>query len=403
MTTFSVHRLSIGKIFWIFFKLGLTSFGGPVAHLGYFHQEFVLKRGYISQQQYADLIALCQFLPGPSSSQVGMALGYRYGGYWGAVAAWIGFSLPSVVLLILAALGLSTLDQGLSVGLIHGLKIVAVAIVAQALWSMAKQLCPDSTRMSLMLLACSSVLLFPGLWSQVAVIVLAVILGVLLFYRKIATSSESIDAVPLMKPTAVTVQSMLCLTLFVALLLGLPLAQPFYTNTEFAIFDAFYRSGALVFGGGHVVLPLLQAEVVDGGYLAADHFFAGYALAQAMPGPLFSFAAFVGAAMPTEMPILMAMIAFSAIFLPSFLLLFAVLPFWQHLSQVRWIKAALMAVNAAVVGILLAALYQPMWTSTILTPIDFCLALLFWVALMFWQWPAWWVVFAGAVIGYLLL
>lgn len=403
MTTSTAEKISIGKIFLIFLKLGLSSFGGPIAHLGYFHQEFVYKRGCISQQEYADLLALCQFLPGPTSSQLGIALGYRHGAYSGAIAAWLGFSLPSVVLLIMAALGLSYLDQGLSIGLIQGLKIVAVAIVAQALCSMAKQLCPDPTRISLMLLACCSVLLLVGAWLQVTVIVIAALLGVVLFGKSITVVTLPTQTISRENSGAVIYKSGFCLTLFVLLLLGLPIAQQFYSNTGLALFDAFFRSGALVFGGGHVVLPLLHAEIVDGGYLDANHFFAGYALAQAMPGPLFSFAAFVGAAMPTEMPVLYAMIALVAIFVPSFLLLFAVLPFWQNLSQVRWIKAALMAVNAAVVGILLAALYQPMWTSTILTPIDFCLALFFWVALMFWKWSAWWIVCIGAVVGYWFL
>lgn len=403
MTTSVVVKTSIWQIFFIFFKLGLTSFGGPIAHLGYFHQEFVLKRGWLSQQEYADLIALCQFLPGPTSSQVGMALGYRQGHYYGAGAAWLGFSLPSVVILVFCALALSHLGQAVSTGLIHGLKIVAVAVVVQAIWMMAKQLCPDPIRVSFMLFSCCSVLLFPALWMQVAIMIISALLGMYIFASKIDRSDSTIEVNVQLHFRSLINQSAFCLLLFVLLLIGLPIVLQFYPNSDLALFDAFYRSGALVFGGGHVVLPLLQTEVVQSGWLDADQFFAGYALAQAMPGPLFSFAAFVGAAMPVDLPVIAACIAVLAIFLPSFLLLFSVLPFWQVLSQMIWVRSALLAVNAAVVGILLAALYQPMWTSSILTPLDFCLALLFWVALMFWKIPVWLIVCVGAGIGFSFL
>lgn len=398
----TLSQISIRQIFWLFLKLGLSSFGGPVAHLGYFHQCFVMKHAWLNEKEYADLIALCQLLPGPTSSQVGMALGYRQGGYRGAFAAWLGFSLPSVLILIIAAEGIRYLEHGISSGLIHGLKIVAVAVVAQAVWGMARQLCPDTPRVSIMLMACASILLMNGIWLQVSVILLAAILGGYLFRHQVS-DAEVVQQNTLILPRSKLYQSAICLTIFLSIFLLIPLILQVYSNPVLALFDAFYRSGALVFGGGHVLLPLLEAEVVQSGWLSADYFLAGYALTQAMPGPLFSFAAFVGAAMPVQMPIVAAIVAVIAIFLPSSLLLFAVLPHWQSFRSLVWVRAALFAVNAAVVGILLAALYQPMWNSSILNPLDFCLALLFFVALMFWKCPVWLVVCMGGIIGYLFL
>lgn len=404
MTPSQPNRYPAWQIFWIFFKLGLTSFGGPVAHLGYFHQAFVLKLRWLSEAEYADLVALCQFLPGPSSSQVGLALGYRQAGYIGAVSAWLGFTLPSALILLGFALGLSQFEQLLSAGVIHGLKVVAVAVVAQAVWGMARQLCPDVARINLMVLACVAVLLLNAAWMQLLVIIVAALIGVCCFADKVSPSLQQTTAMPATRTLRKSKLSIVWLVLFVGLLLGLPLLQQMYPHATLAMFDAFYRSGALVFGGGHVVLPLLQAEVVQTGWLSADRFLAGYALAQAVPGPLFTFAAYLGASMQSAPSGVMgAGIALIAIFLPSFLVLFAVLPYWNHLRQYAKVQAALMAVNAAVVGILLAALYQPIWSSSILSPVDFCLALLGFVALLFWKLPPWLLVLAGAVLGWLFL
>lgn len=399
------HHDSVWQVFWIFLKLGLTSFGGPIAHLGYFHQAFVVQRRWVSEAEYADLVALCQFLPGPTSSQVGLALGYGQAGYRGALAAWLGFTLPSALILLGFALGLSHSESWLSSGLIHGLKIVAVAVVAQAVWGMARQLCPDVARINLMLTACAAVLLLQGIWVSLLVIVIAALFGLLFFSNKVAATQSTVVTAVVQIPTKKgRLVAALFLLLFVVLLFGLPLLQQYSPSLTLAMFDAFYRSGALVFGGGHVVLPLLQAEVVQSGWVSADHFLAGYALAQAVPGPLFSFAAYLGASMqsaPTG--IWGAAIALIAIFLPAFLVLFAVLPFWQSLRQQAQVQAALMAVNAAVVGILLAALYQPIWSSSIFTPLDFCLALFFFIALKFWTLPPWLLVLVAAALGWLFL
>lgn len=395
---------SVWSIFWIFLKLGLTSFGGPIAHLGYFHQAFVVQRRWLSAAEYADLVALCQFLPGPSSSQVGLALGYRQAGYRGALAAWLGFTLPSALILLGFALGISQFEYGLSTGVIHALKVVAVAVVAQAVWGMARQLCPDVARINLMLVACAAVLLLGGVWVQLLVIFIAAMLGIWFFPSKVASPQTAVIQAEICAPSRKSRVIAACfMLLFISLLFGLPLLQHDHPSMTLAMFDAFYRSGALVFGGGHVMLPLLQAEVVQSGWVNADHFLAGYALAQAVPGPLFSFAAYLGASMqsaPTG--IWGAVIALVAIFLPAFLVLFAVLPFWQSLRQHRKVQAALMAVNAAVVGILLAALYQPIWSSSILSPVDFSLALLSFVALMFWKLPPWLLVLGAAVLGWLV-
>lgn len=404
MTPSQPHHNSAWQIFWIFLKLGLTSFGGPVAHLGYFHQAFVLKLRWLSEAEYADLVALCQFLPGPSSSQVGLALGYRQAGYAGALSAWLGFTLPSALILLGFALGLSQFEQLLSTGVVHGLKVVAVAVVAQAVWGMARQLCPDVARINLMLLACAAVLLFSHAWMQLLVIAIAALIGVLCFADKVSPISSSALSLTVSKTSRKFNMSVVWLVLFIGLLFGLPLLQQLYPSATLAMFDAFYRSGALVFGGGHVVLPLLQAEVVHSGWVSADRFLAGYALAQAVPGPLFTFAAYLGASMQhAPSGLAGAVVALIAIFLPSFLVLFAVLPHWDHLRQYAKVQAGLMAVNAAVVGILLAALYQPIWSSSIVTPIDFCLALLGFVALMFWKLPPWLLVLGGAVFGWLFL
>ena len=382
------------SVFLIFLRLGLTSFGGPVAHLGYFRDEFVTRRRWLSERSYADLVALCQFLPGPASSQVGLALGLSRTGYRGALAAWAGFTLPSAVALILFALGISSFGDAIAPGALHGLKVVAVAVVAQAVWGMARNLCPDAPRVTIMAVAACVVVLVPAAGAQVGTIAAAAVAGLLLFKPAPAAAHEPLP-ITVGRPAAAA-----WLSLFFLLLIGLPVLVQLLSNQTLALVDAFYRAGSLVFGGGHVVLPLLQAEVVPPGWVGNDAFLAGYGAAQAVPGPLFSFAAFLGAAM-TAAPSgwVGAAVCLVAIFAPSFLLVFGALPVWERLRRSPRVQAALVGVNAAVVGLLLAALYHPVWTSAIERPQDFGLALAAFVALMFWKLPPWLVVAASAVVG----
>ena len=386
------------SIFLIFLRLGLTSFGGPVAHIGYFRDEFVTRRHWLSEQSYADLVALCQFLPGPASSQVGLAMGLSRGGYAGALAAWLGFTLPSALALIVLAMGLVGVADGvMSSGLLTGLKVVAVVVVAQAVWGMARNLCPDTPRLTLMAAATCLVLLLPSVYAQVGVIVATGIVGLIAF--KPAAGSFTDDwQVPVSRGAGV-----LWLSLFFILLAGLPVLLQLFPSQTLALVDSFYRAGSLVFGGGHVVLPLLQAEVVPPGWVQEDMFLAGYGAAQAVPGPLFTFAAFLGAAMsspPTAW--LGGLICLLAIFTPSFLLIAGALPFWQQLRASARMQAALMGINAGVVGLLLAALYDPVWTSAIVGPREFAMALVALIALMAWKLPPWLVVLASAATGWLI-
>ena len=397
MTEHTATHRSPWAVFLIFLRLGLTSFGGPVAHLGYFRDEFVVRRNWLSERSYADLVALCQFLPGPASSQVGMALGLSRAGYAGALAAWLGFTLPSAIALILFALGIASYGDAMPAGVLHGLKVVAVAVVAQAVWGMARTLCPDVPRISIMVAATCCVLLVPSAWGQVGVIIAAALIGLVAFRPQPGTAHEPLP-ISIRRRTG-----LLWLVLFSALLLGLPLLASLFPSPLLAMVDAFYRAGSLVFGGGHVVLPLLQAEVVPTGWVDGDAFLAGYGAAQAVPGPLFTFAAFLGASM-NQAPggWLGGLVALLAIFLPSFLLVLGALPFWEQLRRNRRTQAALMGVNAAVVGLLLAALYQPVWTSAIHRPEDFGLALVALTALLFWKLPPWLVVLGSGVLGALL-
>ena len=394
-------RGSVWTVFLIFLRLGLTSFGGPVAHLGYFREEFVARRGWLTEDAYADLVALCQFLPGPASSQVGLALGLRQAGWGGALAAWLGFTLPSALVMALLGLGLVA-GQGLvPAGVLHGLKVAAVAVVAQAVWGMARSLCRGPARRLLMVLACALALLWPGVVGQVGAMLVAALAGLALWGR-----AGAMPAPPSEGGLAAGVRphtGALLLAACAALLVLLPLAARAWPQGWLVLADAFYRAGALVFGGGHVVLPLLQAEVVPPGWVGHDSFLAGYGAAQAVPGPLFTFAAFLGAAMTTA-PSGWAggLLCLAAIFLPSFLLVAGALPFWERLRQHAPAQAALAGVNAAVVGLLLAALYDPVWTAAIHTPKDFALALIALVALMAWKLPPWGVVLATGVAGWLL-
>jgi chromate transporter len=388
------HADSAGSVFLIFLRLGLISFGGPVAHLGYFRDEFVARRRWLSERSYAELVALCQFLPGPASSQVGIALGLSRAGYAGALAAWAGFTLPSATALILFAVGLSEYAAVLSSGALHGLKVVAVAVVAQAVWGMARHLCNDVPRATIMTIAACVALLVPFAWGQVGVIAIAALTGLRLFKPKAGVEHEAL-------PITVSRRAgMLWLSLFVLLLLGLPLAAHWLPNPTLALVDAFYRVGSLVFGGGHVVLPLLQAQVVPSGWVSHEVFLAGYGATQAVPGPLFTFAAFLGASMGQGWTT--GVIALLAIFAPSFLLIMGALPFWDSMRRSVRAQGALAGVNAAVVGLLLAALYQPVWTNAIFRPADFALALVALVALMFWKLPPWLVVAVGALAGWFI-
>lgn len=385
-------------VFLIFLRLGLTSFGGPIAHLGYFRDEFVTRRQWLTERSYADLVALCQFLPGPASSQVGIALGLSRSGYAGALAAWVGFTLPSAIAMILFALGIASYGDAMPSGVLHGLKVVAVAVVAQAVWGMARNLCPDAPRITIMAAASCFVLLMPSAWGQVGVILFAAIVGLLLFKPQQGAAHDPLRVVIRRRV------GLFWLMLFFALLMGLPLLSALFPNQTISMVDAFYRAGALVFGGGHVVLPLLQAEVVPTGWVSNESFLAGYGAAQAVPGPLFTFAAFLGASMNSAPSgWLGGLICLLAIFASSFLLVVGALPFWERLRRNVRMQAALLGINAAVVGLLLAALYHPVWTSAIHAPQDFGLALVALVSLMFWKLPPWLVVVASGVAGWLVL
>jgi chromate transporter len=396
-TTMASQRSSPWEVFRAFLRLGLTSFGGPIAHLGYFRDECVARRGWLSERAYADLVALCQFLPGPASSQVGIGIGLSRAGLPGALAAWAGFTLPSALVMILFALGVAAWGEVLSSGALHGLKVVAVAVVAQAVWGMARQLCPDPPRLTLATAAAVTVLAWPTAWGQVGVIIAGGLLGLGLF-RPQAQDGHAPLPITVSRRMAVA-----ALLLFFGLLIGLPVLAKMTGSHTLALVDAFYRAGSLVFGGGHVVLPLLQAEVVPTGWIGNEAFLAGYGAAQAVPGPLFTFAAYLGAAMgPAPNGWLGGLICLLAVFAPSFLLVLGALPFWERLRRQPRAQAALLGVNAAVVGLLLAALYHPVWTSAIDRPADFGLGLAAFVALIAWKLPPWLVVLGCALGGGLL-
>ncbi len=379
---------SLGEIFRVALRLGLTSFGGPTAHLGYFREEYVVRRRWLDERRYADLVALCQFLPGPASSQVGIGIGTLRGGILGGVAAWLGFTMPSVLLLVAFAYGVERFAVADS-GWLHGLEVAAVAVVAQAVWGMARQFCTDRQRATIAVVAAIVALLVPNAVGQLAVIAGAGFVG----WRLLAPTAS---AAPPMPPSRARIDrrfASACLVLFFVLLAGLPLLRLVAPGGGVALLDSFYRAGALVFGGGHVVLPLLQTATVAPGWLTDAQFVAGYGATQAMPGPLFTFAAYLGAVRgPGPNGILGAALAIGAIFLPSFLLIWGALPFWERLRAHPGFGRALRGINAAVVGLLLAALYTPVWTSAIRVPRDFALALAAFGLLTIWKLPPWLVV-----------
>lgn len=393
---------SVGEVLAVSTRLGLTSFGGPVAHLGYFRAEYVQRRKWLDETTYADLIALSQFLPGPASSKLGIAIGIFRAGLLGGLAAWLGFTLPSALLLALFAFGV--VQVGGDTGWLHGLKVVAVAVVAQAVWAMASSLCPDRPRITLALVSAVLVFLLPALGlpialGQITIIVLGALVGWLLLAPPPPTGAPARAALPIRIPYGHGV-ALAAWAVFFGLLVLLPVLRTVTNDPTLALVDSFYRSGSLVFGGGHVVLPLLQAEVVEPGWVTDQQFLAGYGAAQAVPGPLFTFSAYLGAvrgAWPNGW--VGAAVALVAIFLPAFLFVIGSLPYWEALRGKTQAQAVLRGVNAAVVGLLLAALYDPVWTSAIVRPADYGLLLLAFGLLVFWKLPPWLVVILAAVGG----
>ena len=383
------------QVFWVALRLGLTSFGGPIAHIGYFRQEYVVKRCWLDEQSFADVLALSQSLPGPASSKVGIIIGTIRAGLPGGVMAWLGFTMPSAIALTAFGYGLQQFAI-YDIGWLHGLKIAAVAVVAQAVWGMSRSLAPDRERASIAVISAVISLTVTTPFTAIIIIVISGIVG------------WKFLQVPSMESTRITISNrikpwvgVVTLVTFFGLLIGLPLLrQLFDTNQTLSIIDSFYRSGSLVFGGGHVVLPLLQSEVVDTGWIAKETFLAGYGATQAVPGPLFTFSAFLGTVM-TLPPngVVGALITLGAIFLPAFFLAIGPLPFWDILRQRPDLQSALKGVNASVVGLLLSALYDPIWTSTIQDPLDFALASAALGMLMLWKLPPWSVVILSALAG----
>jgi chromate transporter len=396
-----------------FLKLGLTSFGGPVAHIGYFREEFVVRRRWLDEAGFSDLLGLCQFLPGPSSSQLGFSIGLMRAGYLGGLAAWTGFTLPSAVALMLLAFGADAALQGSSavasvaLGLVHGLKLVAVAIVAQAVWGMARTLCPDPKRAAIAIVAAVAVSAGISSMMQVAVLLCGGLVGIRLCRAPTPASTavqvgpeSSLAPVSRLAPSVSRAVGTTSLAVFALLLLGLPLLRGWHAA---ALFDAFYRSGALVFGGGHVVLPLLREAFVASGWVSDDVFLAGYGAAQAVPGPLFTFASYLGAvASPSSHRAAGALLGLAGIFLPGMLILLGTLPFWDQFRIQADAQAFMRGVNAAVVGLLGAALYHPIWTSSVKTAADVGVALIGFVLLTVWRSPPILIVTLGAAAGIVL-
>ena len=389
-----LRRGRLLEVLLVSLRLGLTSFGGPVAHLGYFHAEYVERRRWLDQESFASIVALSQALPGPASSQVGIAIGMIRAGPLGSLLAWIGFTLPSAVALVLFAYGLDEFGSVENAGWLHGLKLAAVAIVAFAVWGMARTLAADRSRATIAILAAIGALAWQSAFAPIAIIAAAAAVGWRLFPGNVGTDSSRLS---LPSRRKLTISAWV---LFFALLVGLPVASGLVESQALALFDSFFRTGSLVFGGGHVVLPLLEREVVEPGWVTSENFLAGYGAAQAVPGPLFTFSAFLGAAaVPVPNGVAGAAIALTAIFLPSFLLITGGLPIWSLLRENLVFGAALRGVNAAVVGLLAAAFYQPVWTSSVHTAADFSLALAAFGLLAFWRAPPWIVVVFAALGG----
>lgn len=391
---------SIAEVFWVFLRLGVTSFGGPVAHLGYFREAFVERRRWLSDRVYADLVALCQFLPDPASSQVGMAIGLQRAGIGGLLAAWVAFTMPSAIILVAFAFGVASFGDTAGMGWLAGLKAAAVAVVAQAVFGMAKSLTPDAKRATVAAVAMIVVLLVPHPAVQVAAIVVGGLAGLAWLRSDDADHDEGEGfAIGVSRRIGAIV-----LMVFAGLLVALPVLVAVTDDPSIRLADAFYRAGSLVFGGGHVVLPLLEAETVRTGLVDHDVFLAGYGAAQAVPGPLFTFSAFLGASTTTgPTGVLGAAIALVAMFLPAALLVVGVLPFWKRLRSSRLARRALMGVNASVVGILAAALYDPVFVQGVTSPATLALAIAVFIAQTHWKLPAWAAVIAAGVIGFAVL
>jgi chromate transporter len=386
-----------GEVLAVFLWLGLTCFGGPIAHLGYFHEEFVRRRRWLDEKTYVDLVALAQFLPGPASSKVGIAIGLSRAGYVGALAAWTGFTLPSAIALVLFGYGVSALGNALHSGWLHGLMVAAVAVVAQAVLTMMRSLAPDRARATLAVVAAVIVMALPTSIAQIGAIVLGAIVGLLLF-----RNTPAADQVRLPHPVSRSV-AVGAIVIFFVILIALPVVVAAVPSHALQLFDAFYRAGSLVFGGGHVVLPLLQASVVPPGWVSNDAFLAGYGAAQAVPGPLFTFSAYLGTVMhPAPNGWAGAILCLVAMFLPAFLLVIGPLPFWDELRSRSWAQGTLRGINAAVVGVLLAALYNPVWISGITNAGDFALGVAAFLLLFMWQTPPWLVVAFCAAGGEVL-
>ncbi|WP_116963750.1 chromate efflux transporter [Fastidiosibacter lacustris] len=385
------------QIFCIFLKLGLTSFGGPIAHLGYFHHEFVDRRKWLSEKAYLDVVVLCQFLPGPTSSQVSFAIGLNRAGYLGGIASWLGFTLPSVLILSLFAWLMGANQSWANTSVIHGLKIVAVVIITQAVYSMSIKICNTTKTMAIAIAATCVALLLPFAWAQVLIILFAALFGILLLNQNHMTGLDFFSSKISKRAGA------LWLISFFILLLVFPVLNWLQSSKLLELFNIFYQTGAMVFGGGHVVLPLLEAKLVQTGLVSQSDFLAGYGLAQAIPSPLFSFAAYLGGIIDTNKPVFTSLVCLIAMFLSGFLLLMAVLPFWQQVCQRTKVQTALKGVNAAVVGLLLAALYQPVWISSILNTKSFVIALMSFWLLQGYKLAPWCIVVFCALCGWLLL
>lgn len=384
------------QVFFTALKLGCTSFGGPIAHLSYFHDEYVIKKRWISAHAYADLVALCQFLPGPASSQVGMAIGLSRAGIFGAIVSWIGFTLPSALILILFGLGLSKIDVNDQKHWLHGLKVVAVAVVAQAILGMGRKLCPDKERITIAIVTSVILLFFSSAILQISILILSGIFGI--YFLK---TTEELPHEQIQKRKKRI--GFLFLVFFFFLLIILPLLRSKLNITEIQYFDSFYRAGALVFGGGHVVLPLLQTEVVPTGWVSNDLFMAGYGISNAIPGPLFAFSSFLGTVSSSSPNGWYgAILCLVAAFLPSFLLIIGILPFWEQLRKNKLIRKSMLGINASVVGILLAALYNPVWTSAVFSTKDFALVITGFLFLEFWKLPSWLVVISTVFVSFFL-
>lgn len=390
---------SLISLFLVFLRLGCTSFGGPVAHLGYFREEFVRRRRWLTDEAFADLVALCQFLPGPASSQVNYAVGFLRRGWVGGIVAWSAFTLPSALVLILFAYGLSSLGNPDGSGWVLGLKLAAVAVVAKAVWGMGTQLCTDRATITLALFAGILMLLLPYGWMQISVIAGGAVIGWLFLQTEERKSVGSSLSVPLRRRTG-----LLCLGIFAVLLVGLWLATLMFSNQYLAVFEAFYRSGSLVFGGGHLVLPLLEETVVRPGWVDQSTFLAGYGATQAVPGPLFTFSAFLGTAM-NDAPngFLGGIFCLIAIYVPSVLLVTGLLPFWDRVRRNHAARRALRGTNAAVVGLLLAAFYDPVWTSAVISPEAVAFVLAGFLLLQFWKLPPWALVILSGFAGWAFL